>query len=245
MLGRVVGKNLGDLYFPAAFPEPVPMCGRYSEHVKKMRGWADLLSEWARYERERRNIAPTQTVGVISTQGLQSMRWGLVPAWSSEPTTKYATFNARLEDVANKPAFRAAWKQSRRCLIPAGGYYEWKTVGGRKQPYFVHRKDDGPVVFGGLWEHWSDPQTGESVLSCSILTKPPTGSLAELHSRMPVMLAPEDAQSWLAGDTAAGARIADAANDDGMGFYAVSPRVNNSRVEGEDLTRPLEQAPDD
>ncbi len=215
------------------------MCGRYSEHVSKMRSWADLLGEWAQYERERRNIAPTQMVGGVSAQGTQSMRWGLVPAWSKEPLTRYATFNARLEAVAEKPAFRSAWKAGRRCLIPAGGYYEWKTHAGRKLPYFIHRKDEGPVVFGGLWEHWHDAQTGESVLSCSILTKAATDGLAGLHARMPVMLQREDADAWLHADIDSARAIADAANDDGIGFDAVSARVNNSRVEAADLTRPL------
>lgn len=204
-----------------------------------MRGWADVLSEWAQYEHDRHNIAPTQMVGVVSTEGVKSMRWGLVPSWSKAPSTKYATFNARLEDVASKPAFRSAWKQARRCLIPAGGYYEWKTVAGQKAPYFVSCEDDGPIVFGGLWEHWQDAQTGESVLSCSILTKQPTGLLAQLHSRMPVMLQPKDAQRWLATDAGEGAAIANAADAQGLRFYAVSSRVNNSRSEGKELTAPV------
>ncbi len=216
------------------------MCGRYSEHVSKMRGWADLLQEWASHARERRNIAPTQMVGVLSAQGTQSMRWGLVPAWSKEPVTRYATFNARLEAVAEKPAFRAAWKAGRRCLIPAGGYYEWKTAGGCKLPYFIHREDQGPVVFGGLWEHWQDAETGESVLSCSILTRPAAACLAGLHARMPVMLQRQDAEAWLEGSRETAGRIVESAGDDGLRFDAVSTRVNNSRSEGADLTRPLE-----
>ncbi len=216
------------------------MCGRYSEHVVNMRDWMDVLADWAGQERQRRNIAPTQAVGVVTAAGTFDMRWGLVPAWSKTATSKYATFNARLENVADKPAFRDPWRRAQRCLIPAGGYYEWVIVNGRKQPHFVCRRDQGPVVFGGLWEHWQDRGTGESQYSCTILTKAPSPHLAELHHRMPVIIAHKHADHWLNGDTGTGLLLAEAANDEGLRYYPVSTRVNSGRVEDPALTDPVD-----
>lgn len=218
------------------------MCGRYSEHVKRMRGWAQVLAEWARQEGEiqRRNIAPTQMARVVRADGVISVRWSLVPAWSKEATSKYATFNARLEDIASKPAFRSAWKAPRRCLLPTGGYYEWKEIAGKKQPYFISREDEGPVVLGGIWEEWADKSTGESVLSCAVLTKPAGDRVGALHHRMPVILRPEDAQDWLSADFQQGATIADLATDEGLRYYPVSRRVNSGREEAPELTEPVE-----
>ncbi|MER2600858.1 MAG: SOS response-associated peptidase [Candidatus Competibacter phosphatis] len=104
----------------------------------------------------RYNVAPSQSVGVIRVthaghREFVALRWGLVPAWSPEPRTAYSTFNARAETVADKPTYRHAFRR-RRCLIPADGFYEWRTVGKRKQPYCIAPTDGAPFAFAGLWE---------------------------------------------------------------------------------------------
>ena len=115
---------------------------------------------WASY-----NIAPSTQVLVArnATQGgreLVTMKWGLVPAWSAEPKTAYSTINARAETVAQKPAFRSAFRH-RRCLIAADGFYEWHVeADGHKQPYFIYLEDHAPFAFAGLWEHWERDGSG-------------------------------------------------------------------------------------
>jgi len=214
------------------------MCGRYANHVKQMQGWTDLLSNWPDDAETGYNIAPTQMVPAFTGEGGFAMRWGLVPSWSKEPTTKYATFNARAESVTDKPTFRQAWKQSNTCLIPAIGYYEWKGAKGNKQPYFIRPEDDAPLVMAGLWETW---QQDHSYLSCTIITQPSSGALEELHSRMPLMLSHAQAEQWLHDGTAVFEQLLAEPYIDNLTYYAVSKDVNKSTNEGEALIDPLQQ----
>ncbi len=147
----------------------------------------------------RYNLAPSQPVGVIrmAAEGQRewvALRWGLVPAWSPEPRTAYSTFNARAETVADKPTYRHAFRR-RRCLIPADGFYEWRTVGKRKQPYCIAPTDGEPFAFAGLWERWE--RDGTVVESCTIVVTTANATIAPLHDRMPVILARADEARWL------------------------------------------------
>jgi putative SOS response-associated peptidase YedK len=162
----------------------------------------------------RYNIAPTQDILVVRndpTDGRRRadmMRWGLIPSWSKDPKPGSGPpmINARSETLAEKPMFRSAVRR-RRCLIPADGFYEWQqaTSGprGKKQPYFIHRPDDGPFAFAGLWETWTRPSESASdadrltIESCTIVTTEANAALSELHERMPVVLAPCDYDTWL------------------------------------------------
>src|SRR5690606_1994253 len=136
----------------------------------------------------RYNIAPTQLVPVIRSDSsgqreLVDLHWGLIPSWAKDRSIASRMINARSETVDEKPAFRRAFKR-RRCVVPADGFYEWKKLSKRKQPYFVHRVDGAPMLLAGLWEKWTDGETGEHVESCTILTTEPNEMLAELHNRM-------------------------------------------------------------
>jgi putative SOS response-associated peptidase YedK len=147
----------------------------------------------------RYNVAPSQSVGVIRVthaghREFVALRWGLVPAWSPEPRTAYSTFNARAETVADKPTYRHAFRR-RRCLIPADGFYEWRTVGKRKQPYCIAPTDGEPFAFAGLWERWE--RDGTVVESCTIVVTTANATIAPLHDRMPVILARADEARWL------------------------------------------------
>jgi putative SOS response-associated peptidase YedK len=152
----------------------------------------------------RYNIAPTQEVVVVRADAPERrrsaalMRWGLIPSWSKEGATGPPMINARSETLAEKPTFRTALR-SRRCLIPADGFYEWQQLpgGGRgkNQPYYIHRPDGGPFAFAGLWETWSGG--GPSIESCTIVTTEANATLRELHDRMPVVLGPADYALWL------------------------------------------------
>ena len=151
----------------------------------------------------RFNIAPSQSISAIristdsNLRELCTLQWGLIPFWAKDTKIGYRTINARSETVADKPAFRAAFKH-RRCLIPADGFYEWKRHKGRKQnqPYFFQLKEARVFAFAGLWEHWKSAD-GEVVESCTILTTESNELVGQLHDRMPVILDRKHYELWL------------------------------------------------
>src|SRR5947209_4711325 len=136
------------------------MCGRYTQSAKpqavaslfRLRDVPDLA---ARY-----NVAPLQPVACVRESGgreLSMLRWGLIPAWAKDPKIAFSLINARAETVANKPAFRSAFRK-RRCIIPADGFFEWQKLGSKKQPYHFRLRSHEPFGFAGLWESWTDPE---------------------------------------------------------------------------------------
>ena len=150
----------------------------------------------------RYNVAPSQAVLAIRAGeqgGREAVRlhWGFVPSWAKDPSIGNRMINARADTAPEKPAFRAAFK-SRRCLIPASGFYEWQATGGKgKQPYFIRAKDGTPLAFAGLWEHWRPGKDEPRVESCTILTTTANATMAPIHDRMPVILDPADYAAWL------------------------------------------------
>jgi putative SOS response-associated peptidase YedK len=215
------------------------MCGRYANHVKDMGAWAEILGDWPEDVGLGYNVSPTQTVPAFLLDKEESrisgmgMRWGLVPAWSKEAAPKFATFNARSETIAEKPAFRTAWRKSQTCLIPALGYYEWKGEKGNKQPYFIHPKNEEPLVMAGLWDYWH--QDDRELYSCTIITQPSLGQLAEVHSRMPVMLEPNQAEPWLKDGINRFNLITKQQHTERFEYYPVNKAVNRSASDGEIL----------
>ena len=149
----------------------------------------------------RYNIAPTQPVLAVRAAAngrqreLTLFQWGLVPSWSQDPKLGARMINARSETVAEKPAFRAAFKR-RRCLIPADGFYEWQKTAGGKQPMYIHSQDERPFALAGLWELWQSAD-GSTLQSCTILTTTPNELMEPIHNRMPVILDPADYDDWL------------------------------------------------
>jgi len=149
----------------------------------------------------RFNIAPSQPVAVITNRDPQQVdffKWGLVPFWSKDPSIGYKMINARAETIAEKPAFREAFKR-RRCLIPATGFYEWTKSGSAKQPMYIHLRDNQVFAFAGLWETWKD-ENGTPLHSCTILTGEPNDLIQNFHHRMAVILHPSDYKLWLSPD---------------------------------------------
>jgi putative SOS response-associated peptidase YedK len=148
----------------------------------------------------RYNIAPSQPVAVVPNDGQMKLDfyvWGLIPSWAKDPSIGSRMINARSETLAEKPAFRAAFRR-RRCLIPASGFYEWQQAPGRKAkiPYYIRLKSGQPFAFAGLWEIWNAPD-GSTVLSCAILTTAPNELMSPLHNRMPVILPASAYAQWL------------------------------------------------
>jgi putative SOS response-associated peptidase YedK len=173
----------------------------------------------------RYNIAPTQDILVVraeaktSQRELAMLRWGLIPVWAKGPQGGPPLINTRGETVAEKSTFRHALRR-RRCLIPADGFFEWQqtpgvSTRGKKQPFFIHRRDDGPLAFAGLWDSWiskGPKRPGREPLrieSCTIVTTAANATLAPLHDRMPVILSPGDYECWLDPDVREPAAVAD------------------------------------
>ena len=192
------------------------------------------------------NRAPTQegwTIVAAEVGGCAlPMRWGLLPPWAKDTRLAYRTINARLESVADKPAFRAAWKQ-RRCLVPSSGYYEWMQLdGGTKQPFFIHRRDAPVMFFAGLWEARPDPAGGE-LLTYSVITRDADPAVATIHDRMPLVLCSPVFNDWLHGSADEAKAIARSAPPPPLAFHAVDRAVGNVRNTGPRLCEPVMDEP--
>jgi len=223
------------------------MCGRFVRYspVAVFAGLFD--AEGHPEDRPSYNIAPGSRIlvarlGRDGHRQLALLKWGLVPAWSDEPKTAYATINARAETVADKPAFRSAFRH-RRCLIAADGFYEWQPQpDGHKQPYYVHLSDRQPFAFAGIWEHWT--RDGRTPLdSCSILVTAANSRMRPIHERMPVILPPDRYADWLdpgTTDPAALQPLLAACPAARISLHPVSTVVNNPRNDGPDLLHPRE-----
>jgi putative SOS response-associated peptidase YedK len=176
------------------------MCGRYA-----LTSTIDLLLELFRLAglrlnlQPRWNIAPTQDAPVIRLENgerrIEMLRWGLVPYWAEDPSIGSRMINARGETVAEKPAFRAAFR-ARRCLIPADAFYDWPEEGKDKRPFLFRRPDGAPFAFAGLWEKWV-PEGGGVLESFTIINCAARPWMARYHSRTPVVIAPDQYDSWL------------------------------------------------
>ena len=220
------------------------MCGRFTLHTpeSRIREVFDLGQSEPLGLKPRYNIAPSQQVPIIrdreTSREMIMVRWGLVPHWSKEPKTKYSTINARIESVAEKPAYRFPSKH-RRCLIPADGFYEWKVVNGHKIPHHIRMRNGDVFALAGLWDRWEGE--GACLDSCSIIVMPANEVMKSLHERMPALIAPAHYDLWL------DARITD--KDELMGYlnsapssqlvtYPISPWVNSPQHDDERCLQP-------
>jgi putative SOS response-associated peptidase YedK len=216
------------------------MCGRFTQHYT-WREIHDLYRLTAPSSptnlRPRYNICPTTTIDAVVDHQLMPMRWGLIPGWWGKPLKemRLATFNARAETVAEKPMFRAAFK-TRRCLIPASGYYEWLTTPEGKQPYYFTRRDGQVTTIAGIWDEWADKESGKAIKSCSMLITSPNKLVAAVHDRMPVILEAKDFERWERGDLRDAAALMKLADEKVLQKWPVSKRVNSSRTSDEDAT---------
>jgi putative SOS response-associated peptidase YedK len=224
------------------------MCGRvrltsdYSEIKVALK--FDLSAPAPNFETDW-NKPPTapMLVAIRSEDGKRipkMMRWGLLPHWAKDEKISYSTFNARAEEFTAKPAFRDAWKRGQRCLIVTDGFYEWKKITLKeRQPYAI-AMTDGMMVMAGLWAKWKDPKSGSEVLSCTILTCGPNEVMAELHDRMPVILAENDWAKWLGEELATQDELLSLLKpcpDDALKIWPVDKAVGNVRNKGPQLAK--------
>ena len=236
------------------------MCGRYAS----TKAAVDIAEEFRAVDATGDaapgpdyNVAPTKPVLAVvqrhprgaegnvdetrTERSVRVVRWGLVPSWAKDASGGSRLINARAETAADKPSFRAALA-ARRCLLPADGWYEWRRGGGAKQPFFITgRTEAAPgssLAMAGIWEFWRSPAGGEPLVTAAVLTTDAVGPLADIHPRMPLLLAAEDWAAWLDPDGEAPASLLRAPSDAvvaGLELRPVSAMVNNVRNEGPEL----------
>jgi putative SOS response-associated peptidase YedK len=208
--------------------------------AERFEAWYDIE------DRPRYNIAPTQPVVTVrremgkQTRKFTTMRWGLIPSWAKDMTIGTRTLNARSETVTTTPAFRHSIL-TKRCLIPADGFYEWQKMGSVKQPYCFEVGEGGLFALAGLWDQWKSPE-GQIIESCTILTTTPNSLVADMHNRMPVIVTPDKYDLWLDPDVNDFDAIRDilkpydAAQ---MRRYPVSRKLNNSKIDDAESASPV------
>ena len=219
------------------------MCGRYSFVPGK--NFDERFSVEVQHEplQTSFNVAPGSTMPVVvrnSPNRVEVMKWGLIPFWAKDPRISYKTINARAETVATAPSFREAFK-SRRCLVPASGFFEWKQTGSGKIPYFIQLKDTDLFAFAGLYERWKDAE-GRELRTYTVITTTPNALMQPIHNRMPVILHREDEAAWLEKEVKDPASLLSLLKPfpaELMEAYPVSKAVNYPGNDGEDLIRPV------
>jgi putative SOS response-associated peptidase YedK len=244
------------------------MCGRYAS----TRAAAAIAAQFRAVDATEGtapepdyNVAPTKPVLAVVERhprdpdgapdpdrvqrSVRTLRWGLVPSWAKDPAIGSRLINARAETAADKPAFRKALA-SRRCLLPADGWYEWRRRGGPAQPFFITRGGDG-LALAGVWEFWRPAGGGEPLLTAAVLTTDAVGPLTDIHDRMPLVLAPDDWAAWLDPDAGTdadkvGRLLAPPAEElvAELELRPVSTKVNNVRNQGPGLVERALVAPE-
>lgn len=243
------------------------MCGRYASSRRP----EDLVEEFDVAEvripaplKADYNVAPTDPVYAVverppsreddqpPQRQLRVLRWGLVPSWAKEASIGSRMINARMETVAQKPAYQRAFAK-RRCLLPADGYFEWypteeltRSGKPRKQPFFIRPRDGGVLAMAGLYEIWRDPSKAEDaedrfLWSCTVITTDAEDDLGRIHDRMPLMVNRGRWSEWL-DPRVEGPDLLDLlepATPGRLEAYPVSTRVGNVRNNGPELLEPL------
>lgn len=180
------------------------------------------------------NVCPTVQIHTVTSadgqRHLRPMRWGFLPRWYKTPSAGPLLINARSETIAEKPAFREACR-SRRCLVPASGFYEWKREKGQTPlPWYVTRADGTPIVFAGIWQDWE--MEGTRLTTCAIVTTSANKAMAPIHHRLPVVLTPDQWALWLGEEGKGAAELMKSAPEEALSFLRVSTAVNSNRATG-------------
>jgi putative SOS response-associated peptidase YedK len=227
------------------------MCGRYSiSKIQKTieKALTDSLGATFTFDFSPvYNAAPSMDLPVIvneSPDRIVPYRWGLIPFWAKDEKIGYKMINARRETLLEKPSFKTAARK-KRCLVLADGYYEWQKRPDKKtkQPYWIQPTDQDLFAFAGIWDEWTDKQTGEVVRSFSVITTQPPDSIAHIHDRMPVILEADHREAWLSDglkddDIQA---LLDGYKGSKMDFYPVSTEVNSPANNTESVIEPLKE----
>ncbi|KZM51501.1 SOS response-associated peptidase [Labrenzia sp. OB1] len=222
------------------------MCGRLAlttppDAVRTFFGYDERPNFPPRY-----NIAPTQPLAIVrqnlgGKRQFHLVRWGLIPAWSKDPSSFSLLINARAETASQKPSFRSAMRHH-RCLVPASGFYEWRRTPEGKQPFWIRPADGGVMAFAGLWDTWSDPDGGD-IDTGAILTIRANRMMSQIHDRMPVILKPDVFDTWLDiahVDRREAEKLLLPVEDSFLVATPVSSRVNKVSNDHADLHEPVD-----
>jgi putative SOS response-associated peptidase YedK len=219
------------------------MCGRFSQIMT----WAEIHALYEMNDpavsniEPAYNISPTDPALVIRRDSkgetkLERMRWWLVPFfWKKSLKEVPPAFNARAETIATQSLFKEAFKR-RRCIVPASGFYEWSGEKKARLPWYFTSPDGLPLSFAGLYERWKNPETAETVQSCTIITTDANRMIARIHDRMPVILDKPGAKAWLDAPDAA---LLKPAPEGALRAFRVDPKVNSNRYQEPDAIRPI------
>ncbi len=222
------------------------MCGRFTQQRPASELAEIFAAEPLADELGARfNVAPTDDAFVVvqreDRRAITAYRWGLIPHWSKDLKTGSKMFNARAETLTGSPAFRDAFKRH-RCLVPVDAFYEWKREGAVRQPYLIERDDGRPLALAGLWAGWKDPATETVRRTFTIITTTPNEAMADLHDRMPVVIADDAWDRWLdptIPDPTELRAMLEPSDDIALRIYAVNRDVNDVRRDGPELIEPL------
>ncbi len=229
-----------------------PVCGRVIQNSGPLRyaivDGMNVRDARAHNYPPKWNAAPAQELLVIRRNrqtgevSLDLLRWGLIPHWCNDPSGGRKPINAKCETVRNLPTFRDAYRL-RRCIVPVDGFFEWKAIKGAKakQPYAIAMKDGAPFGIAGLWENRKDPRSGEWIRTFAIITTDANELVADIHDRMPVILAPRDYTRWL-GDEPDPGELMPPFSADLMRIWPISTRVNKPENDDPSFVEPIELA---
>ena len=220
------------------------MCGRFvlTNPVEAVAALFDAeptgLADMPSMERPRYNICPTLSVLTIRSgaEGREAvpMRWGFLPHWYRTPGDGPLIINARSESIAEKPAFRVASRE-RRCLIPASGFFEWRSSDPKpRTPFYFHAPDHPVFAFAGIWQQWR-VEGHDPVDTCAIVTCDANDTMRPIHHRLPVVIQPESRGLWLGEQGKGAARLMHAAPDDFFTMHEVGREVNSARSDAPSL----------
>ncbi len=193
------------------------------------------------------NLAPTERSPVVLVRDgertIDQLRWGLVPFWakSVEAAARYSLINARGEEIAEKRSYAKAFR-ARRCVVPLSGFYEWRRDGKRKRPFAIHLRNRSIMSVAGVWERWQGSGTTTALLSFSIVTTSANPLMADIHDRMPVVLAEQDIEHWLDPEVHEPERLLPLVRpcpSEWLTAYEVSTAVNSPTHNSPDVFRPI------
>jgi putative SOS response-associated peptidase YedK len=223
------------------------MCGRFSLTKEELEIEKRFNAKFYSNDLVKRyNVAPSQLALVLTDEKpyeLQLYKWGLIPSWAKEAAIGYKMINAKAETIFEKPSFRNLIRK-RRCLVISDGFYEWKPLAGKhKQPYRIGLKGDDLFAFAGLWDTWTDKDTGEIVPTFTIITTDANSLVNPIHDRMPVLLHREDEAKWLSKKLSDSEIVALLKTFPAMEMkaYPVSELVNSPKNDTEDLIARVEE----
>jgi putative SOS response-associated peptidase YedK len=223
------------------------MCGRFvqAQPINVYADWLGIDAVKSESLKVSYNVAPTDAVYAVAEHEdqrlLGTFRWGLLPWFAKDRKQAARAINARVETVAEKASFKDSFVR-RRCIIPADGFYEWERKAKGKLPHYIFSADGSPLPLAGLWSSWKDPETGERLRTCTILTGPPNDLVRPLHDRMPVIIPRDLWDDWLDPgnqDAVAVRNVLAAATPPALGEYAVSTLVNKVQNNVPELIDPL------